>query len=121
MVNLPSVGTDIVDISRIRRLVRNRAFVERVFTEQEVAYCRDKKNAAQHYAVRFAAKEAVWKSLSQHFKNKGVAHLEISVQRLPDGRPVIQLSKRLKKFEKKVTVSLSHTDDYAVAVALFLG
>lgn len=110
-----SLGVDIVEVRRVGRLVKNARFVERVFTEGEVAYCRDKKNAAQHFAVRFAAKEAVYKALGR----PGVAHKEISVRNDPSGKPRVELSKRLLKFEPRLSLTLSHTDDYAVAVALY--
>jgi holo-[acyl-carrier protein] synthase len=110
-----SLGVDIVEIRRVARLVRNARFVDRVFSEREVAYCRGKKNAAQHFAARFAAKEAVYKALGQ----PGIAHKEISVKNDLSGKPGLELAKRLKKFEPHISLTLSHTDDYAVAVALF--
>lgn len=110
-----SLGVDIVEVRRVGRLVKNARFVERVFTDREVAYCRDKKNAAQHFAVRFAAKEAVYKALGE----PGVAHKEISVKNDSSGKPHVELAKRLKKFEPHVSLTLSHTADYAVAVALY--
>jgi holo-[acyl-carrier protein] synthase len=113
-----SVGTDIVEVSRIRTLARDKRFLEKIFTADEIAYCRAKKNSAQHFAVRFAAKEAVWKALSG-LNFKGIGHREIGVQRTALGQPRVFLSGRLKKFEKRIALSLSHTDKYAVAVALF--
>ena len=59
------IGVDIVEIDRIARSVKNPRFLKRVFTASEVAYCRARKNSAQHFAVRFAAKEAVWKAVGQ--------------------------------------------------------
>ena len=113
-----SVGTDIVEVPRIRKLARRPKFLDRVFTAAEQAYCLAKKNPAQHFAVRFAAKEAVWKALSG-LKVRGVGHKEIGVRRHPDGRPSLSLSPRLKKYEKNFSLSLSHTKDHAIAVALF--
>jgi holo-[acyl-carrier protein] synthase len=92
--------------------------LEKIFTRDEIAYCRSKKKSAQHFAVRFAAKEAVWKALSD-LKIKGIGHREIGVQRTALGQPRVFLSGRLKKFEKRIELSLSHTREYAVAVALF--
>ncbi len=114
-----SVGTDLVDVKRIAASIKNPRFLERVFTASEIKYCGGKKNSAQHYAVRFAAKEAVWKALSE-VQVKGIAHKEIGVARAPSGRPSVSLSKRLKKYEKKIHLSLSHTDEYALAVATFI-
>ena len=116
--DLFSVGTDIVEVSRVARLIRDAKFVRRIFTPQEAAYCRSKKNRAQHFAVRFAAKEAVWKALSVTGL-KGIGHREIKIHRTPSGQPFVSLSPRLKDFEKGISLSLSHTREYAVAVALF--
>lgn len=114
-----SIGTDIVDVDRIRRLIRDRRFMERIFSREEILYCKPKKNAPQHFAVRFAAKEAVWKALGSLLKSRGIAHKEICVTRTASGKPEVQFSPRLKKFEKKISLSLSHTKKYAVAVALY--
>ncbi|OGR82309.1 MAG: holo-[acyl-carrier-protein] synthase [Elusimicrobia bacterium RIFCSPLOWO2_01_FULL_64_13] len=113
-----SIGTDIVEVSRVKKLTRNKRFLERIFTPSEIAYCRTKKNSAQHFAVRFAAKEAVWKALSD-LGLAGIGHREVGVHRTPSGKPVVSLSGRLKPFEKRITLSLSHTSRTAVAVALF--
>ena len=51
-----SVGTDIVDVARIKKMIRNKRFLDRIFTKEEIEYCKDKKNSAQHFAVRFSAK-----------------------------------------------------------------
>ncbi len=115
-----SIGTDIVQVSRIGKLIQNKKFVERIFTPQEIHYCSGKKLAAQHYAVRFAAKEAVWKALSHQWGKRGVAHKEIRVYRTDSGKPIIQLSSRLKKFEPYIFLSLSHTQEHALATALFV-
>lgn len=107
-----SVGIDIVEIDRIARLIKQKAFLQRVFSEAEQAYCAQKKNKAQHYAVRFAAKEAVWKSLNK----SGVALVDITVKNLPSGKPVAYVKgKRVPGLD----ISLSHADSYAAAVAFY--
>lgn len=113
-----SVGTDIVDVPRIGKLIANKKFLNRVFTAEEISYCRRKKNAAQHFAVRFAAKEAVWKALGSLTNAKGISHKEIGVKRKLSGQPSVLLSSRLKKFEKNISLSLSHTKEFAIAVAV---
>jgi len=114
-----SLGTDIVDVVRIRKMIRNRRFLARIFSREEVQYCKNKKNAAQHFAVRFAAKEAVWKALGSAIKPKGIGHKEISVKRSPNGKPFVSLSSRLKKYQAHIALSLSHTKEYAIAVAVY--
>ncbi|MEK7765949.1 MAG: holo-ACP synthase, partial [bacterium] len=79
----PGVGVDLVEVERIGKLVRDPAFLKRVFTAEEIAYCCRKKNVAQHFAVRFAAKEAILKALG----HKGIALKDIGVRNLPSGQP----------------------------------
>ncbi|HRY29687.1 MAG TPA: holo-ACP synthase [Elusimicrobiota bacterium] len=110
-----SLGVDIVEVSRISRLVRQPRFLRRIYSRRELDYCRGKKNAAQHYAVRFAAKEAVYKALGR----ARLAHKDISVRNAPSGKPTVELHGPFKSLENKVTISLSHTAAYAVAVALY--
>jgi holo-[acyl-carrier protein] synthase len=109
------LGLDIVEIGRIRRLAKNASrFLPRVFTKQEIAYCRGKKNPWQHFAVRFAAKEAVWKALDRD----GISLRDISVSRDARGKPGVLLKgKKAGGFK----LSLSHSDHYAVAVAVKVG
>lgn len=106
------VGLDIVEISRVRALARrNPRFLKRVFTDEEIAYCSGKKLKWQHFAVRFAAKEAVWKAIGRG----AVALKDISVRRDASGKPSVLLKgKPLKGF----SLSLTHSAEYAAAVAL---
>src|SRR5579864_8733716 len=108
------IGVDIVEIGRIAKSLRNPRFLTRIFAPREVAYCRSKKNAAQHFAVRFAAKEAVWKAVGQ----PQLLHRDIQVHNRPNGKPEIQFPKRFTRFSRRVSISLSHGRDYAVAMAI---
>jgi holo-[acyl-carrier protein] synthase len=76
-----------------------------------------KKNAAQRLAVRYAAKEAVWKALSA-VKRGPLSHRDISVKNGPDGKPLVILPAVMKKLQKKIRISLSHTKEYAAAIAV---
>lgn len=105
------IGVDIIDVKRIKKLVKNKAFLKKVYTDQEVKYCMSKKNNAQHFAVRFATKEAVWKALG----DKTIWHKDIGVKNLTDGKPQVMIRNKKKK---NIDISLSHTNDYAVAVAI---
>ena len=105
------IGIDIVEVRRIARLVKDSHFLARVYSSREIKYCRSKKNFAQHFAVRFATKEAVWKALGKD----SIPLKAISVSNRASGKPeaIVQGKKR-----KDIDISLSHTDEYAVAVAL---
>ena len=109
------VGVDIVEISRIARSVRNPRFLKKVFTPEEVRYCKSRKNAAQHFAVRFAAKEAVWKAVGE----PKLVHRDIQVRNRPNGKPEVTLAAGFEAVARRVSISLSHGRDYAVAMAVY--
>ena len=110
------IGTDIVEISRVRQAIaRREGFADRIFTEAEKQYCMSCANYAERLAGRFAAKEAVAKSL-------GVPLSWLDVEILPDeaGKPVVRLSGRAAELagSRQVMVSISHCRTYAVAYAI---
>lgn len=109
------IGVDIVEIRRIAAAIRNRRFVERVFHPAEIAYCEARRNRAQHYAARFAAKEAVWKALEG---KRSLALRDIVVEPSANGKPIVRVPTVGRRCGMRVEVSLSHTATYAVAVAL---
>jgi holo-[acyl-carrier protein] synthase len=106
------LGADIVEIARIRALARRQPrFLTRVFSADEIAYCRGKKLQWQHFAVRFAAKEAVWKALGE----SGLALKDISISRDAQGKPGVLVRGRKAA---RIKISLSHSERYAMAVAV---
>lgn len=105
------LGVDLVEIGRIKALARrNPKFLTRVFSRAEIAYCRAKKNPWPHFAVRFAAKEAVYKALGK----AEVPLTAISVHRGKDGRPSVKIR---GKAVRGLKLALSHGRDHAVAFA----
>jgi holo-[acyl-carrier protein] synthase len=112
------IGVDIVEIKRIAQAVRNPRFLKRVFTPTEVAYCRSRKNSAQHFAVRFAAKEAVWKAIAGT-KASVIMHRDIQVRNRSNGKPEVSFPKPFAALARRVSISLSHGRDYAVAMAVY--
>jgi holo-[acyl-carrier protein] synthase len=120
-----SIGIDIIEIRRVREvLTRTPRFRERVFTEDERAYCDSRGGtAAQHYAARFAAKEAAFKALRTGWRD-GLAwhHVEVASDDL--GAPLLQLSGHARDLFERMGathahLSLSHTAEHAVAQVLF--
>ncbi|HXS99894.1 MAG TPA: holo-ACP synthase [Elusimicrobiota bacterium] len=108
------VGVDLVEISRVREFARrNPRFLKRVFSASEIAYCKAKKNPWPHFAVRFAAKEAVYKTLGK----ADIPLTAISVSRDSGGRPTVTIR---GKAVKDLKLSLSHGRDHAVAFAVRL-
>ncbi len=111
---MKNIGVDIESVGRFRKLPfqRNRSFYGRIFTAKEIAYCLSKKDPYPHFAARFAAKEAIAKALNASVYQAG--NFEISNRK--DGRPVARI--RNIRRAPRVLVSLSHTHDYAVAIAV---
>ncbi len=112
-----TTGIDIIEISRVRRVFEQygRRFLERVYTPDEIAYCRER---APNLAARFAAKEATMKALGTGVR--GVGWKDIEVVRHESGAPSIKLHGRCKQRAQRlgvqeIAVSLSHSRDYAVA------
>jgi len=117
-------GVDLVEIERLRKILNrlNDRFIHRVFTAQEQQFCNAHRDSAPHYAVRFAAKEAVFKALGTGWA-KGVTWLDVEVLRERQDAPTIQLSGealRLSKFmgAQKAHLSLSHSDQWAIAMVI---
>ncbi len=111
------LGVDIVQVNRIEAAVERhgQAFLDRMFTPAEQAYCEQSKMRFERYAGRFAAKEAVAKVISEGPRD---FWLEIEIVNRPSGAPQVVLSDRLRAiFPHDISISISHEREYAVAVA----
>ncbi len=119
-----AIGVDLVDIDRIRAVIgRQPGFVTRVYTEAEVAYCRARRDPAERFAARFAAKEAVLKALGTGLG--GADFTDIEVVRLESGQPELRLSGRAaaRSAEQGIDrwlISLTHSDHLAEAFVVGL-
>lgn len=111
-------GIDIIEIDRIKQSIEETdgKFCERVYTQKEIEYCESKKmQKYQHYAARFAAKEAVLKAISQLLESKfDIEWKEIEVLNDEQGRPFVNLLKKDVPIEE-IDISISHCKIYAVA------
>ena len=116
-----TVGTDLIEIARVRRaLERYPSFRERCFTEAERAYCDSRPNPPQHYAARFAAKEAVGKALGFGVA-RAFAWREVEIAGRP--KPSVRLSGRMHAWAERagagtIDLSMSHSRELATAVAV---
>ena len=125
MGNIFGIGTDIVDISRIKRLFnKNRKIKKKIFSKKEIKYCESRPNKIASYSKRFAAKEAFSKALGTGV-SKGISFNEISVTNNKEGAPFIELlgktkiiSKKLIKKKNKIYLSLSDEKKYALAMVV---
>jgi holo-[acyl-carrier protein] synthase len=119
------IGTDLIETKRIEESIDRygERFLERVFTLDEIAYCmRKKKNAAESFAARFAAKEAGAKALGTGI-SRGITWKELEVRREPTGRPKLHLSGRAEAIAERMGVhrmhlSLTHSRELAMAVVI---
>lgn len=118
---LVGTGIDLVEIERIAHSIERfgERFLERIFTADEIAYCRARAGAAESFAARFAAKEAGAKALGTGIQH-GVSWKELEVRRLPGQRPTLHLSGRARTIAgqlgvQRVSLSLTHTKSLAMA------
>lgn len=114
-----SCGTDIIEIERIKESIETLQdkFLERIYTKKEIQYCESKNKVKyQHYAARFAAKEATFKAISEHIDNKyEVEWKNIELTNQKDGRPKINFINTEIPELKQCDISISHCKQYAVA------
>jgi holo-[acyl-carrier protein] synthase len=117
------IGTDIIEVERIKKQLENNSGLrEKLFTSHEIAYCENKKNKAQHYAARFAAKEAFLKAIGTGWR-EGLKFNEIEVTNDKMGKPMIVLSGKTKDFVDQINitniqVSLTHIKDVVNAIVI---
>ena len=116
-------GIDIIEVSRVEDAINNLGdnFLNRIFTDNEIDYCnKSKKMKYQHFAARFAAKEAVFKALSNEIKSRDdLVWKQIEVISEESGRPKINMnllkSLNISKNIESIDISLSHIAEFAVA------
>ena len=121
-MNIFGIGTDIVSVERIKKSLKNKNFINRVFNEKEILKCKRINNSTNCYAKRFAAKEAFSKALGTGISN-GINFNEIVVYNIKTGQPYIKLLGNTKKKvnlilkKKKYNTYLSLSDDKPFAIA----
>jgi len=123
-MNVIGIGTDIVECLRIAQMIERHGelFITRVFTDHEIEYCSARKAATQHYAGRWAAKEAVLKALGTGWR-RGISWRDIEVRNKRGGKPVVALRGGAQDVVQKfgigdVLISISHCRSHATALAI---
>ncbi len=115
------IGVDILEIERIQKSIDNLGtnFLNKVFTQEEIRYCQSKHNMVQHFAARFAAKEAVSKALATGWSGD-FAWKDVEVMNDALGQPHITLYGRLRETlaHASIFVSLSHSESHVVAMVV---
>jgi len=120
-----TTGVDIIEVERIKSAIEElgETFLNRIYTENEIQYCnKSERMKYQHFAARFAAKEAVFKAISKYIDGrKDILWKQIEINNNEDGRPNINIGK-LKESGistlKNIDISISHVKDYAMASAV---
>ena len=124
-MNIIGNGVDIVENKRINKLIDDKKFIKRVFTNKEIRFSKNIKNKTNYYAKRFAAKEAFVKALGTGFRNNiNFSDIEVINNKL--GKPKINISKKVRTFIKKkfkldkpkIYVSLSDENKHSIAYVI---
>ena len=112
-------GIDIIEVNRIKEAIQDldEKFLKRVYTNYEIEYCNSKNNMKyQHFAARFAAKEAVFKAISNKLKSKyDISWTDIDIKNDENGKPMFFIDKLNKCDIISKDISMSHIKDYAIA------
>jgi holo-[acyl-carrier protein] synthase len=117
-------GVDLCEVGRIKDAIarHGRRFVERIYTDREIAYAESKANLYERYAARFAAKEAAMKALGTGMRG-GVRWRDFEVTNLPSGRPTLQFHGKAAEWAEKlgvesISLSITHTAIQAMALVI---
>jgi holo-[acyl-carrier protein] synthase len=118
---IQGIGVDIVEVPRIRTAIETwgSRFLSKIYTDQEISYCRSRKNSHEHFAARFAAKEAVSKALEIGWSG-GFRWQDVEIVNEPSGKPKVVLYEHVSKLlaNSRVLLSLTHTESTVVAFAV---
>lgn len=123
-MDIVGIGTDIVECLRIGRMIERHGelFLTRVYTEREIRYCQARKHATEHFAGRWAAKEAILKCLGTGWR-RGIAWTDMEVRNDLNGKPAIHMCGAAKEQAQALRIadillSISHCRAYATAHAV---
>src|SRR6516162_7912305 len=123
-MEIVGIGTDIVECLRIGRMIEQHGelFLTRVFTEREIRYCQARKHATEHFAGRWAAKEAILKSIGTGWQ-RGMCWTDMEIRNDPGGMPQVMMCGGTKDEAQRrrignMLISISHCRAYATALAI---
>ncbi len=123
-MNILGIGVDIIEIKRVEKLITNNSkFLDRYFTEQEIEYFKSKNFRSESISGNFCAKEAISKALGTGIRKFNLKDLEILRDEL--GKPIVNTYNNLDAIcidynVSQIMVSISHSEDYAVANAIIV-
>jgi holo-[acyl-carrier protein] synthase len=123
-MEIVGIGADIVECVRIARMIEQHGelFLNRVYTEREIRYCQARRHATEHFAGRWAAKEAILKCLGSGWR-KGISWTDMEIRNEPEGKPQVLMCGAAKDIAESlrlndVLITISHCRAYATAYAL---
>jgi holo-[acyl-carrier protein] synthase len=126
-MSIIGIGTDIVECLRIAQMIERHGelFITRVYTPHEIQYCQSRKLATQHFAGRWAAKEAVLKALGTGWR-RGISWRDVEIHNAPGGQPSVRLRGGAADVVEQlgiaeILISISHCRSHATAYALAQG
>jgi len=116
------LGIDIIEIVRIKQSIETYGdkFLNKIFTKEEINYSINKPNKYQHFAARFAAKEAIYKALSSD-TNKIYSWQDVEIYNEANGLPNVKFYGALKDYlndKKQIKISMSHSENYVTCIAI---
>jgi holo-[acyl-carrier protein] synthase len=113
---IEGIGIDVIELKKVEHHSKNDAFMEKVFTQNEISFFKSRKNPTAHIATTFAAKEAVFKALGSGW----IDGKEVEITRDNNNRPYVILKGNMEKLAKNIHIhiSLSYNDSIAIAIAL---
>jgi holo-[acyl-carrier protein] synthase len=124
MAQIIGIGTDIIECLRIAKMIERHGelFINRVYTPHEIQYCQTRKQATQHFAGRWAAKEAVLKALGTGWR-RGISWRDVEIRNAPGGRPLVALHGGAREVVEQLgitqmLISISHCRSHATAYAV---
>ena len=127
MPDIIGIGTDITECLRIARMIERHGelFIGRVYTPEEIRYCRNRAQATQHFTGRWSAKEAILKALGTGWA-RGISWLDVEIRNEPSGKPVVAMRGGAKDVVEelgiaKILVTISHCRTHATASAIAVG
>tara|TARA_B100001175_G_C19429164_1_gene600251 strand:- start:576 stop:959 length:384 start_codon:yes stop_codon:yes gene_type:complete len=121
-MSIISIGVDIIENSRIKKSIKNKKFISRIFSKKEISQSKYINDKVNFFSKRFAAKESLSKAIGTGFR-KGLNFKDISIVNNKYGKPDYELSNKVKKLiyskfkEKKIKISLSLADEKKYSIA----
>ena len=124
-MKIVGIGVDIIDNKRIKKLIKNKKFISRVFSKKEIILSKKIRDKTSYFSKRFAAKESLSKAIGTGFRN-GLNFKDISVVNDKYGKPNYELNNKLKKLiyskfkvkKNKISLSLADEKKYSIAFSV---